>query len=93
LFLQTAFTLRTTGGVAVPQPQLSQPQFIDGTGFTFHVDNLLAGVTYRIESSSTPTPGTWTLLQSLTLPAGTSTPVIDATATPGGSRFYRVVRQ
>jgi hypothetical protein len=92
LFMQTTFTLRTTGGVVSPQPQLSQPEFIDGGGFTFTVDNLLAGVTYRVESSSTPVPGTWTLLQSLTLPAGTSTPVMDGTATAGGSRFYRVVR-
>ena len=84
--------LATTGGVVVPQPQISGAGF-QGGFFGFTAGNLVAGTTYRVEYSTTLLPNSWSLLQPITLPSGTSTPISDFdTGTTTGQRFYRVIK-
>lgn len=86
---QTVFTLTTTGGVVVPQPQISGEAF-QGGFFALTLGNLEVGTTYRVQFSTTLEPGSWNLLQ----PVSTATPMplfdLDSSAT-SGQRFYRVI--
>ena len=89
---QTVFALATTGGVVVPPPQISGAGF-QGGFFGFTAGNLVAGTTYNVEYSTTLLPNSWNLIQPITLPSGTSTPIVDVTSNPTtGQRFYRVIK-
>ncbi|HSH15623.1 MAG TPA: Ig-like domain-containing protein [Verrucomicrobiae bacterium] len=86
---QTVFALTTTGGVVVPQPQITSEAFQSGF-YGLTIGNLEAGTTYRVQYSTTLAPGSWNLLQTVT----TATPMpifdLDSSAT-SGQRFYRVI--
>jgi hypothetical protein len=85
---QTLFALATTGGVVVPQPQITGEAF-QGGFFALTIGNLAVGTTYRVQYSTTLEPGSWNLLQAVS----TATPMpifdLDSSAT-GGQRFYRI---
>ncbi|HAV61677.1 MAG TPA: hypothetical protein DCY13_04840 [Verrucomicrobiales bacterium] len=88
----TAFTLATTGGGVVPQPQIVSPQLLPGGPFIFTVNSLTPATTYRAEVSTTLAPGSWTTVKTINIPTGSTDSVIDNNATGTGQRYYRVIK-
>ena len=90
LIKETVFTLNTTGGVVVPQPQVTGAGF-QGGFFAFNVGNLVAATTYQMQYSTTLLPGSWQNVQAVT--TATPQPIFDLNSDENpGQRFYRVIK-
>ncbi len=87
---QTVLTIATTGGVVVPQPQVTGAGF-QGGFFAFNVGNLVAATTYQMQYSTTLLPGSWQNVQAVT--TATPQPIFDLDSNENtGQRFYRVIK-
>lgn len=86
---QTVLTITTTGGVVVPQPQISSSSF-QGGFFAVTIGNLTPGTDYRLQYSTTLDANSWTDLD--TINSTTPMPYFDTASNEStGQRFYRIV--